>query len=591
MKIERWYKGNIAKFWHKDEYVKLEYERQPITSDEINMWRDKGYDVIKNFTGVMYDNSNPMPELVKRFPGLFNQYENLTYTFYKMSTLDIMPEHVDHFRTYQKLFDVKHDDVVRILIMLEDWKPGHYLEIDGVAITNWIAGDYYVWNSDVPHASSNIGVEDKYTLQITATKKNIVNIYHTLHYYNIPELETKKVSLEDDLLKYRLLPILEYNNGKPLYIYLYNERIPEIENIEHSAETIEYLNQKGIDIYLYEPLSSYLVGSTIKYPPKGTKHSLIFYSEFSENPKVNNLRSDELDSIQLYVLKNNLTNVTVHTCDYEVEKYYPYYKSFMKLVCDDLFIKSMYPVDVNDTSMSPHFTKKFISLNYRWTPHRHFMSAYLAPLSSHLTWPYRGDMSNVSNQPWTDLVLWSKSNPDLWKKMLIGFEYVNKHAPFVIDLKQNNPINITHPYFRENLPNNETVFTAVKNRDQKNKEKIELAYRDSFVDIVNESRFAQPTANYSEKTIQPMFFKKPFILVAPPFTLKYLRENGFKTFGDYWDESYDECVDHERRMWMIMNLIDEIEKTSIEDLREVYLSMEPILNHNFERLLDIIYAA
>jgi len=87
-----------------------------------------------------------------------------------------------------------------------------------------------------------------------------------------------------------------------------------------------------------------------------------------------------------------------------------------------------------------------------------------------------------------------------------------------------------------------------------------------------------------------MFFKKPFILVAPPFTLKYLREQGFQTFSDFWDESYDECVDHERRMWMIFNLIDEIENTPIDDLRELYKAMQPVLQHNYERLLDTVLA-
>ena len=50
---------------------------------------------------------------------------------------------------------------------MEDWKPGHYLEFNGVAVTNWSAGDYALWSAEVPHAASNIGVESRYTLQIT----------------------------------------------------------------------------------------------------------------------------------------------------------------------------------------------------------------------------------------------------------------------------------------------------------------------------------------------------------------------------------------------------------------------------------------
>ena len=50
---------------------------------------------------------------------------------------------------------------------MEDWKPGHYLEFNGVAVTNWVAGDYALWSADIPHAASNIGIDSRYTLQIT----------------------------------------------------------------------------------------------------------------------------------------------------------------------------------------------------------------------------------------------------------------------------------------------------------------------------------------------------------------------------------------------------------------------------------------
>jgi hypothetical protein len=89
------------------------------------------------------------------------------FVIYKMSTLEIMPVHVDHYHTYCKVFDVDRADVVRTIVFLEDWKPGHYSEIDGVGITNWKAGDYIQWQADVPHAAANIGIAPRYTLQIT----------------------------------------------------------------------------------------------------------------------------------------------------------------------------------------------------------------------------------------------------------------------------------------------------------------------------------------------------------------------------------------------------------------------------------------
>jgi hypothetical protein len=53
------------------------------------------------------------------------------------------------------------------LVLLEDWCPGHYFEVAGIPYVNWHAGDIVEWVYNVPHAAANIGLEDRYTLQIT----------------------------------------------------------------------------------------------------------------------------------------------------------------------------------------------------------------------------------------------------------------------------------------------------------------------------------------------------------------------------------------------------------------------------------------
>jgi hypothetical protein len=161
----RRYSGHIEPFWDHS-FKTFNYVRQPITDEEVNQWQSQGYDNVKSFTGMLYDSRNPMPTWIDRFKNMFG-LKNQTYTFYKMQTLEIMPTHSDHFRTYSKLFDADRNNVCRVLVMLEDWKPGHYLEVDGYGVVNWSAGDYFFWKFDVPHAASNIGIEDRYTLQIT----------------------------------------------------------------------------------------------------------------------------------------------------------------------------------------------------------------------------------------------------------------------------------------------------------------------------------------------------------------------------------------------------------------------------------------
>lgn len=583
----KWHKGHLGRFWCEDDYKKFTYVKQPLMESEIVEWRNKGYDYVKSFSGSMYDNRNPMPDWVNRFNDIFD-LKNLTFNFYKMSQLEIMPEHVDHFQTYMRLFNVEYKNIRRILVMLDDWKPGHYLEVDGIGVVNWIAGDYFIWDSDVRHAASNIGTEDRYTLQITGSVIQSEDVYRSVHWYNFPDLESKKESLyspEMSVMKQRM------NKSTPYYIYMFNQELKELQDINHNEQTVQKLNEVGIDIYLFEPICSYLNGAKQFYPPHGTKHTLLFYSEFHYDhiANRNRLRSDELDSIVEYIDRNKLTNVTVHTCDYDIETHYPYYMDKMKLKCNDLFLAYFDTNEfelLNDSDITANFSKKFISMNWRYAPHRQLVAAYLANLTDvYMTWYFKADLGNVSSEPWYNIGTWQQKNPEVYLKMITGFRDLNYRSPYTIDLDVKEPTAITHKYLKTMFPVG-VIFDYKTQKYGDNKDRLKTAYGDVFCDIVTESRFAQPTANYSEKTYRPMFYKKPFIMVAPPNTLRYLQESGFKTFGDFWDESYDLIGDHESRLFAIFKLIDQINSMSVGELKEMYDKMLPILEHNRNLLLE-----
>lgn len=157
--------GTIQKFWQEDFFKNLEFIKKPPTDKESKEWREQGY-AHTNTTGTMYGGKNKMPEWVKKIGDNFN-LKNQTYTIYKMTTLEIMPTHVDHFNTYTKIFKINKNKIKRAIVFLEDWKPGHYFEIANKGLVNWQAGDYCIWDQHVPHAASNIGIEPRYTLQIT----------------------------------------------------------------------------------------------------------------------------------------------------------------------------------------------------------------------------------------------------------------------------------------------------------------------------------------------------------------------------------------------------------------------------------------
>lgn len=583
----KWRKGHIGRFWQPEDFKNLTYVKQPLMESEIQEWKNQGYDYVKSFSGSMYDNRNPMPEFVKRFEDIF-PYKNMTYNFYKMSQLEIMPEHVDHFQTYLKLHNQEYKNVKRILVMLEDWKPGHYLEVAGRGFTNWVAGDYFEWDSDVPHAAANIGIEDRYSLQISATVFQSEDVYKNVHWYHIPALPSKKESLHSPEMTY----MRERMKIKsPYMIYMYNQRIYELEALELKKETVQFLNMAGLEIFLFEPLCSYLEGAHQFYPPYGTKHTLLFYSEFHYDQIQNKmkLRADELDSIKKFVELNGLKKVTVHTCDYNAKEFYPFYNDVMNIDTRDLFLEHF---DINEfmpiseSAVLNQFSKKFISMNWRYAPHRQLITAYLANIpESVLTWYFRTDMGNVAVEPWYSLHNWITTNPDAFTKMISGLRDLNNNSPMSLDFAVTEPTPITHKYLKSMFPLG-TIHDYKVSKYGDNKDRLEEVYADIFCDVVNESRFAQPTANYSEKVYRPMYYLKPFIMVGPPHTLHYMKEQGFKTFSEFWDESYDAMEDHEQRLFAIFKVIDFIASKSIDELRLMYNQMSSILEHNRKILLE-----
>ena len=61
----------------------------------------------------------------------------------------------------------KEHTIRRALVLLEDWKSGHYLEAMGEPVVGWRAGQVVEWTYDTPHSAANVGFADRYTLQIT----------------------------------------------------------------------------------------------------------------------------------------------------------------------------------------------------------------------------------------------------------------------------------------------------------------------------------------------------------------------------------------------------------------------------------------
>jgi hypothetical protein len=160
--------GLITPFWEL-EHRYLNYQRETFNSPEdVTRWRSQGYSQ-EHFTGQMYDMKNIMPTWCDPFFSVFKG-SNVGLSFYRMDTCNILPHHRDSYEYYKKIFNIKNNmSISRAVIFLEDWKPGHIFEIEGNLLSNWKAGEYVLWQYDAEHMAANLGIEPRYTAQLTFT--------------------------------------------------------------------------------------------------------------------------------------------------------------------------------------------------------------------------------------------------------------------------------------------------------------------------------------------------------------------------------------------------------------------------------------
>lgn len=108
-------------------------------------------------------------------------------------------------------------------------------------------------------------------------------------------------------------------------------------------------------------------------------------------------------------------------------------------------------------------------------------------------------------------------------------------------------------------------------------------YKNSLVNIITETYFFSNIIHITEKTFKPIAFMQPFIMVGSYGSLKHVKEMGFKTFGEFWDESYDLEKDDVNRFTMVMSVIESIaswpEHVTIDFTYAVKDIVEYNLNH------------
>ena len=156
-------------FWD-DEYQHLHYVNEAFNDTvSMNQWIATGYP--NRFTGDLCDMRSAQPTWNQRFVDIYSDmgWKDIGTSYYRMPTGTVLPTHQDTYKKYIELFDLVGQEhrIRRAIVFLEDWKSGHYFESLGEPLTCWCAGTVIEWPYDTPHMAANIGLEPRYTLQIT----------------------------------------------------------------------------------------------------------------------------------------------------------------------------------------------------------------------------------------------------------------------------------------------------------------------------------------------------------------------------------------------------------------------------------------
>jgi hypothetical protein len=151
----------------------------------------------------------------------------------------------------------------------------------------------------------------------------------------------------------------------------------------------------------------------------------------------------------------------------------------------------------------------------------------------------------------------------------------DEHSPLDVRAKQHiidTLSSVTEPLIADTAEPNGTL-SANLNLD---------LLSDALFHVVTETVYFLPKLHLTEKIFKPIVARRPFILVAAPGNLAYLKSYGFRTFDRWIDESYDSEPDHYVRIEKITSEIEKLCRLSKTELEAMYADMQSTLEYNHQ---------
>lgn len=212
----------------------------------------------------------------------------------------------------------------------------------------------------------------------------------------------------------------------------------------------------------------------------------------------------------------------------------------------------------------------FNSLTYRF----HFSDAVLCNY-------YLNDKPSIRKLPYDK------------KFIIINGNIDNEHKPKAIELFTELNLWDTSYWSFGNMSNFGMSIFKDKNDLFKIFKNLIPLFDKSFLYIVTETisdNFYMDTnvpMDFMSKMGRALSYPTPFVVVGNMGVLKRLKDLGFKTFSDYWDESYDDELNLNTRINKIKEILSYINNLSMEELLTIRNNMLLIFEHNKKNMREL----
>jgi len=269
-------------------------------------------------------------------------------------------------------------------------------------------------------------------------------------------------------------------------------------------------------------------------------------TEYNYNRLIKKLIELKIYELCKFITTNiNINNTQTFSFNFFIEEYIKNKNMIFNQETDLGYISEEIKVD----ELTLFKNKKFLSLN-KTIDKQHRYSLYHDYLTNDFSDSYFSFLQLEGGH----------CNP--YQSNLYEFDFYLKKLPIELDTNHNFNFR-THNTFKKEL------------------------FLDSCIHLVTETSFHDNELFISEKIMKPILNYQPFIVLGPHHYLKQIKKLGFKTFSDFWDESYDYIQNPKERYFQLSKLILELNKKSIGELNKIYQEVKETCIFNKEHFYSL----